>query len=187
MVANALGKNSSIIILEPDALSQINCLSQSSQDDRLRLLSNAVDTLKNNTGAYVYIDAGHAGWISASDISSKLKKAGINKADGFFLNVSNFDSTTASISYGKEISSYVDNKHFIIDTSRNGLGSNGEWCNPYGRALGQKPTTSTGESLVDAYLWIKVPGESDGNCNGGPTAGAWWTDYALGLASRASW
>jgi endoglucanase len=50
--------------------------------------------------------------------------------------------------------------------------------------LGQMPTTRTGHRLVDAYLWIKYPGESDGPCNGGPTAGQWWADYALGLAQR---
>ena len=34
-------------------------------------------------------------------------------------------------------------------------------------------------------LWIKTPGESDGECHGGPAAGAWWPTYALGLARRA--
>jgi len=43
----------------------------------------------------------------------------------------------------------------------------------------------TGQALVDAYLWIKTPGESDGTCNGGPKAGQWWADYALGLARSA--
>jgi endoglucanase len=42
-----------------------------------------------------------------------------------------------------------------------------------------------GHEPVDAYLWIKRPGESDGSCHGGPPAGAWWPDYALGLARRA--
>jgi endoglucanase len=30
-------------------------------------------------------------------------------------------------------------------------------------------------------LWIKPPGESDGPCNGGPAAGAWWPDAAIEL------
>jgi endoglucanase len=33
---------------------------------------------------------------------------------------------------------------------------------------------------------VKPPGESDGECNGGPAAGRWWPEYALGLAQRAS-
>ncbi|MGW5026607.1 glycoside hydrolase family 6 protein, partial [Streptomyces albidoflavus] len=44
------------------------------------------------------------------------------------------------------------------------------------------PTTRTGDPLLDAYLWIKRPGESDGSCRGGPSAGTWWPEYALGLA-----
>lgn len=73
----------------------------------------------------------------------------------------------------------------VIDTGRNGLGPSGEWCNPLGRALGPRPTTATGTSLADAFLWIKQPGLSDGPCNSGPAAGAWWADYALGLAQRS--
>lgn len=75
----------------------------------------------------------------------------------------------------------------MVDTSRNGngpLGAAGQdaWCNPPGRALGTPPTTRTGDPLLDAYLWIKRPGESDGSCRGGPSAGTWWPEYALGLA-----
>jgi hypothetical protein len=75
--------------------------------------------------------------------------------------------------------------HFVIDTSRNGLGPDpgGEWCNPPGRALGQVPGTAT-DYRLDWNLWIKRPGESDVTCNGGPRAGAFWTSYAVGLAQR---
>jgi endoglucanase len=118
-------------------------------------------------------------------MASYLLQAGIERADGFSLNVSNFVTTRSNIIYGIRISRRVGGKHFVIDTSRNGLGSNGEWCNPEGRAIGAWPTLSTGHELVDAFLWIKVPGESDGKCNGGPKAGEWWADYALGLVRRA--
>ena len=48
------------------------------------------------------------------------------------------------------------------------------------------PLSSTsGAAAADGYLWVKRPGESDGTCNGGPPAGAWFESYALGLASRA--
>ncbi|MFG2519105.1 glycoside hydrolase family 6 protein [Streptomyces sp. NPDC048527] len=47
------------------------------------------------------------------------------------------------------------------------------------------PTTLTGDDTLDAYLWIKRPGESDGTCRGGPSAGQWWPQYALGLAGAA--
>lgn len=41
----------------------------------------------------------------------------------------------------------------------------GNWCNPPGAGNGLKPTASTGVALADAYLWVKNPGESDGQCN----------------------
>lgn len=102
--------------------------------------------------------------------------------------------------------------HFVIDTSRNGQGPWNyaaagypnagvaqDWCNPPGRGLGARPTASTGTPLVDAYLWIKTPGESDGSCTRGtagpgdpawgvtdPAAGAWFPQQALQLAQLAS-
>lgn len=84
---------------------------------------------------------------------------------------------------------------FVIDTSRNGQGTldtapysaapynqpasvisgltAGNWCNSYGAGAGLRPTTSTGVELLDAYLWIKVPGESDGTCDIAGGARAW--------------
>ena len=183
--ANAIGSNKAVVILEPDALAEIGCLSSADQATRLSLLSGAVSALKANANTKVYIDAGHANWIDASTMASNLQKANVTQADGFSLDVSNFDATTNEISYGQQISSQTGGKHFVVDTSRNGNGSNGQWCNPSGMAIGQKPTLSTGNSIVDAFLWIKTPGESDGNCNGGPSAGQWWPDYALQLVQNA--
>jgi endoglucanase len=40
---------------------------------------------------------------------------------------------------------------------------------------------------LDALLWVKLPGESDGACNGGPAAGQWWQEIALELAANADW
>jgi len=187
LFASGIGNRKAIVILEPDALPLLNCLSKSNQTDRQGLLKYAVGVLKANSQTSVYIDAGHPNWISASDMANSLKKSGVANADGFSLNVSNFMTTVENINYGKSISALINNKHFVIDTSRNGSGSNGEWCNPPGRSLGSKPTTSTGNSLVDAFLWIKAPGESDGLGNGGPSAGVFWESYALDLARNASW
>ena len=65
--------------------------------------------------------------------------------------------------------------YYVIDTSRNGQGNfDNEWCNPPGRGLGTPSTCNTNHRKCDAYLWIKVPGESDGKCNGGPRAGKFW-------------
>jgi len=48
-------------------------------------------------------------------------------------------------------------------------------------------TAKTGNRLVDALLWIKPPGTSDGPCNGGPPAGVFWPSYAVSLAANARW
>jgi endoglucanase len=183
--ASAIGSSKAIVVLEPDALAQLSCLSQADQATRLSLLSGAVATLKANPNTKVYVDAGHASWVSADAMAASLQKANVSQADGFALNVSNFDNNDNEVSYGQQISGKVGGKHFVVDTSRNGKGSSGEWCNPSGRAIGQKPTTQTGNSMIDAFLWVKTPGESDGNCNGGPGAGVWWTSYALNLVKNA--
>jgi endoglucanase len=179
--ARGIGDSNAVVILEPDSLAGIACLSSSDQQRRMELLWNAVSILKSNSGTRVYLDAGHSGWVDAGTISSRLQASNISRADGFALNVSNFNTTAAESAFGTEVSRLLNGKHFVIDTSRNGNGSNGEWCNPWGRRSGEKPSVSTGNTLIDAYLWVKTPGESDGNCNGGPSAGAWWPEYGLSL------
>lgn len=187
-LAAGIGSRRAVVILEPDALAGMSCLSATDRARRLQLLGEAVDILKGNAQTLVYLDAGHARWLSAAEAATRLSSANIARADGFSLNVSNFISSAENVSYGEAVSARVGGKHFIIDTSRNGMGatSTNEWCNPDGRGLGIAPTTATGHPLVDALLWIKRPGESDGSCNGGPVAGAWWPEYALGLAQRAT-
>ncbi|MER7764341.1 glycoside hydrolase family 6 protein [Streptomyces sp. NPDC097619] len=191
--ADNIGDARAIVILEPDAVPHIidGCTQADHHGERYRLLSEAVDRLKRQPNTRVYIDAGNPAWIpNASDLAEPLFRAGLERADGFSLNVSNFQPDSAGRAYGAKLSKATGGKHFVIDTSRNGdgplPGDRGQtWCNPPGRALGAPPTDRTGDALVDAYLWIKRPGESDGQCRGGPSAGTWWPDYALGLARRA--
>lgn len=186
--ARGLTGRRAVVILEPDALTQMDCLSATDQATRISLIQYAISALKAASASVaVYLDGGHSAWKSASDQAARLTRASVSGADGFALNVSNFQYTSNSIAYGKAISALIGGKHFVIDTSRNGLGptADNQWCNPAGRALGSGSSTATADPLVDAYLWIKAPGESDGACNGAPAAGAWWADYALGLAQRA--
>lgn len=184
-VAQGIGRRSSVVILEPDALAAVDCLPFRLQDERYVLLREAVQVLKQN-GAIVYIDAGHARWRAPAEMAERLRKAGVDIADGFALNVSNYHTLADNLSYGERLSRLVGGKHFVIDTSRNGRGSAGsQWCNPRNMALGRAPTTRTGHPLADAFLWIKTPGESDGTCNGGPRAGEWWAEYALELSRAA--
>lgn len=188
-VARAIGGRRAVAVLEPDALAGLDCLSPREQEARLGMIRGAVETLAASGSVAVYLDAGNARWKSPEAIAERLERAGIARAAGFALNVSNYLTDEESVRYGEAVSRLTGGKHFVVDTSRNGLGptADAEWCNPAGRALGRRPTTETGHPLVDAYLWIKAPGESDGQCNGGPAAGRWWPEYALGLAKRAAW
>lgn len=187
--ANGVGTRRAIVVLEPDALAAMDCLPPGDQQLRLDLLRFAVRTLAAKGGITVYLDGGHARWQPAATMATRLAGAGIEFAQGFALNVSNFVLTSDNIAFGTQLSALVGGKHFVIDTSRNGLGPTADlqWCNPAGRALGERPTTATGSGLVDAYLWIKTPGESDGACNGAPSAGSWMPEYTLGLAQRAAY
>lgn len=186
--ASGIGQRQAIVILEPDALAQMtNCLSTADQNERVSLLSDAVNTFASQTKAFVYLDAGTSTWIGADDMAGRLSRANIANARGFSLNVSNFQTNDSNFAYGNHVSSKVGNKPYVIDTSRNGQGptNDNQWCNPPGRGLGTKPTTTSNKSTVDAFLWIKRPGESDGTCNGGPAAGQWFESYAQMLIQNA--
>lgn len=120
-------------------------------------------------------------------MARRLRRAGVGRARGFAVNVANFRTTPESIAHGRRISAALGGVPFVIDTSRNGAGpaTDGAWCNPPGRALGSVPTVNTGDPRVDAFLWVKRPGESDGTCEGGPDPGTFWPEYAIGLAQRS--
>lgn len=192
-VARGIGAQRATVILEPDAIPQAvveSCLSDSSKGQRYALLADAVRILAALPKTTVYIDAGNPGFVRpVSRLVGPLRAAGIKAADGFALNVSNFYRTDRVIDYGRDLSRRLGGAHFVIDTSRNGNGptfhddpGGPKWCNPPGRAIGRSPTTDTGQRKVDAYLWIKQPGSSDGTCRAGaPPAGTWWPEYALQL------
>jgi endoglucanase len=185
--AAGIGSQGAVVILEPDALPLLSCLNATDQQTRLALINDAVGVLTSNPGTAVYLDIGHSDWLSAQEAASLLGQAGVSGARGFSINGSNFQYTADSLQYGNAIAQLIGGKHFVVDTSRNGLGptSTNEWCNPSGRGLGSAATTNTGDPLADAFLWLKRPGESDGTCNGGPAAGTWWAAYALGFAQNS--
>lgn len=182
-----IGNSPAVVILEPDAIALVDCLPQAKRTERYQMIAEAVNILNQGGQTLVYIDAGHSNWVSASVMADRLQQSGVGSARGFALNVSNFRTSEENIGYGENVSNILGGKGYVIDTSRNGQGPdpNAEWCNPSGRGLGEKPRFVQDSSSLDAYLWIKKPGESDGTCNGGPSAGTWWPEYAIGLAERA--
>lgn len=188
--AKGAGSFRMIVVLEPDALGQLTkCLSPADQKARLGMIHDAVNVLEGTPGVSVYVDGGNAKWLPAPEMAKRLKAAGVEDADGFALNVSNYVATDETVAYGHAISTALGGKHFIIDTGRNGNGGteDAQWCNPKGRALGVAPTVNTGDPVIDAFFWIKPPGESDGECNGGPKAGDFWPQSAVQLAKDAKW
>ncbi|MFC4244140.1 glycoside hydrolase family 6 protein [Gryllotalpicola reticulitermitis] len=281
-IAAGIGNAKAGILVEPDSLGLIpsDCIATHglttaeypfTDADRYAQLNYAVQTLEAKPNTSVYLDATHPAWENVGDISSRLISGGVNNAQGFFVNVSNYQYTVNDVDYGtwisdcialvnagettaancynqywnggpntgwngvalddyspwqstdpSQLSTYAgditlkyDNDlasagvtptaHFVVDTSRNGTGPNdmsayaaapydqstatisalvsGNWCNPPGAGLGLTPTTRTGNPLVDAYLWVKTPGESDGQCDSAGGARAW--DY--GAYTQPGW
>jgi endoglucanase len=294
--AAGIGNAEAIVILEPDGLGIIpwynpfadrdnwvanpnyeKCQPTEANKDtasaqRFAMMNFAVDTLKAHAGVRVYLDATHSAWLGAGDAADRLLQAGVLRADGFFLNISNYRSNPYLEKYGRwvaeciwfadptsgswggghpewcasqyfspngpvdpnDITTWVNTdawyagnvesqfwvpypgdaglEHFVIDTSRNGQGpwtpptaypDGQDWCNPPGRGAGLRPTAATASTLLDAYLWVKIPGESDGQCNRGfgppnntttvdpewgiidPAAGDWFASMALQLVKNA--
>ncbi len=289
--ARGIGSSRAVVLLEPDGLGIIpyntdingnaewcrpdlsgtGLTPQTANQARYQQIGGAVARLEQQPNVKVYLDGTHSAWLGVGDIAQRLVQAGVAKAQGFFLNVSNYQFTQNSVQYGTWISDCIASgnyagcpnqywnggpdgtaiarllgpwtgvalsnygvwsdtasdpalntsginarfstpgtTHFVIDTSRNGLGpwkptasypDPQDWCNPPGRGLGVRPTADTGNALVDAYLWVKVPGESDGSCNRGitgsttdpewggivdPAAGEWFPQQALQLAQLAN-
>ena len=176
-IAEGLGAQTSAVILEPDSLALADECGNT--DSRVATTQDAITRLAD-TGAVVYLDGGHSNWHPAADTAALLTRAGVDRVRGFVTNVSNYNVTADEIAYADQVSSLTGDSHYVIDTGRNGNGSNGEWCNPSGRSLGDAPAAFS-DGKRDADLWIKTPGESDGECNGGPAAGEWWTAGALAL------
>lgn len=274
--ASGIGGGEAIVILEPDGLGIIPFYTPigsttmewcqppeadpaTAASDRFLQLNEAVDRILEQPNASLYLDGTHSAWLGVGDIAHRLDRAGVRRADGFFVNVSNYrfaeqvtkyagwiskclsfatnpdeggwrlghyeycasqyfpanpnDFSTWHLTdewYDANLGSAVPTAHFVIDTSRNGRGhwtptasypDPQDWCNPPGRGAGLRPTAKTFDPLLDAYLWVKVPGESDGECTRGlgpagstvdpewgrvdPAAGEWFPEQALELARLA--
>ncbi|KQP81301.1 glycoside hydrolase family 6 protein [Aeromicrobium sp. Leaf291] len=176
------GIGTSAVVVEPDALADAGECAD--PDERIALLEDAV-TRFVDADVTTYLDAGHSGWVAPEEMAGRLQQAGVEDARGFSTNVSFYADDATERAYADAVADALGGGHYVIDTGRNGNGSDGQWCNPPGRALGRAP--SVGDGRLDAHLWIKPPGESDGSCGGGPAAGAWWTERALELARAAGW
>jgi endoglucanase len=224
-VAAGLGDGHAVVLLEPDGLGFIpyerdgddeacqpdlegtGLTRESASAARYAQLAGAVARLERQPALSVYLDGTHSAWLEDREIARRLVKAGVQRAQGFFVNLSNYQSTTDSIDYGTRVCECIASAlgtpeptaHFVIDTSRNGRGPNdmsgyaeppysqsastvatlaaGNWCNDPAAGLGTPPSADTGVPLLDAYLWVKTPGQSDGEGNAAGGTRAW--DYSI--------
>ena len=174
--------------------------------------------------------AGWLGWDGNRTKIAQIYKevldaaGGPDRIRGFATNVSNYTSLDGEANKKLEPSNPCPNEHtyieklaasfeavgiknkgFVIDTSRNGKDGIrkkwGNWCNVKDAGLGERPKVNP-RPLVDAYLWVKPPGESDGTAERGaprfdescvsedsdpaaPQAGQWFQSYFVGLLKNA--
>ncbi|MEN8671824.1 glycoside hydrolase family 6 protein [Nocardioides sp.] len=191
-VANGMRGGKAIVVLEPDAIPFIDNPDCTGRGDRLGLLRFATKKL-TQAGAWVYIDAGHSGWRSSTHMAPLLKKAGIKQARGFATNVANSRTNKNEAAYARSLIKQLKKRkikgvRYIVDTSRNGAGkkgpANGDVCNPLAARIGADPRLIF-KGAFDGRLWVKLPGESDGPCNGGPGSGEFFPTGACRLLKGA--
>ncbi|KAF4406353.1 MULTISPECIES: glycoside hydrolase family 6 protein [Streptomyces] len=168
-IAAGLNGRPAAVILEPDVLALMsNCMDDGQQQQTQESMAYAGKALKAaSPEAKVYFDAAHSTWLQPGEMASRLVASDIaNSADGISTNVSNYNFTDNEVAYSTAVLDAVGDAGLgaVIDTSRNGNGPDpaGEWCDPAGRAIGTPSTAETGNDRIDAFLWIKLPGEADG-------------------------
>ena len=186
--ASGLGNHKAIVIVEPDALSDQTCLTAQQAAARDGAIASAGSSVRRaDPNARVYFDAGNSAWNPPQVQAQRLAEADVAaSANGIFSNVSNFLPTNAEVGYDEQVLADLGKPaglHIVVDISRNGNGSGSTWCDPTGRALGELPTVNTGNPLVDAYLWIKDPGQADGCA---APAGAFDPELAYALIANGT-
>jgi cellulase/cellobiase CelA1 len=181
--AAGVGTLPAVVIIEPDALGDFDCMTSAQIADRNSMLNYATQMFQQKApNTYAYLDGGNAGWIAAPTMASRLDAAGVHNVRGFAVNVSNFYSTSASVTYADSVNSGLGGgARYVIDTSRNANGRGTDpFCNPPGRKLGVTAQAGGGAEML---LWVKTPGVSDGQCGVAPTvpAGTFSPDLAVRL------
>lgn len=178
--AAAVGDKPAVVIIEPDALGDFSCMTQQAIDERLGMLRYATEKFKEKApNTYAYLDGGNAGWVAPATMAGRLDAAGVRNVRGYSVNVSNYYTTSASVNYANQVNAALGySAPFVIDTSRNGNGSNGQWCNSPGRKLGVPAQAGGGAEML---LWVKTPGNSDGECGIAPTTPAGQFNPALAI------
>ncbi len=170
---SAVDGSSVIYILEPDAVALSINQQCGSQLNYVSYVTKAYEILSDTDSAQIYIDIGF--WTIIYGESDRSQVMNIvnqintnNKLKGISLNLANYRSTSEMQQYCSIFKSESSNGYnCIIDTSRNANGpsSDNEWCNYNGAGIGLIPEQDPNAD-IDYYLWLKPPGDLDGQCVG---------------------
>ncbi|MEU7136613.1 glycoside hydrolase family 6 protein [Streptomyces sp. NPDC046261] len=210
--AQGLAGRPAVVVLEPDAVAQAadDACMKGGAPQRLDMLRHATRQLQQQGGfVQTYLDAGNATWTLGQDgsgaqgiglkrMAGLLERAGVAAARGVSIGVSNFDATAVSDDYGTRLAAQLKadfgvTARWVVDTARNGNGAyvvpgspaSGHvgFCNPPKRKLGV--TSRAGTTGAEYLLWIKNPGDSDGDSAqcpaGSPPAGTFSPTLAEAL------
>ncbi|KAF8674676.1 Glycosyl hydrolases family 6 [Rhizoctonia solani] len=153
-----------------------------------RLLGLAISLLQL-PNVSLYLDGAHAGWLgwpdnlapTASVLAEILNNAKARNPKstvrGLVTNVSNYNGLGNQEQQGRDELKYINDlaplltaagypAHFLVDQGRSGnqeaARDGGDWCNFKYAGFGPRPSATTPSSLIDAIVWVKPGGESDG-------------------------
>ncbi|KAL4145067.1 hypothetical protein PRNP1_012741 [Phytophthora ramorum] len=194
-LVDSVGDRQVVYILEPDAIGLLadegSCGHAKGYAENLGV---AMDILSQNANAEIYLDVGY--WTLSTDEQAAAVAKVVNAVDpdrrckGISLNTSNYRSNAEmAATCERFVKASGKNYKCIVDTSRNMVDpTSTEWCNSNWAGIGELPTTNTGSNYVSRYVWVKPPGESDGQCTGeadqalrGPNAGDFFPDHFVQL------
>ncbi|GMF29404.1 unnamed protein product [Phytophthora lilii] len=184
-LTDAVGNRKVLYVVEPDAVGLLakegSCGASAGYLDNLKV---AIEALSVNANAELYVDVGY--WMLADStntakIAPIMKQLGsCGKLKGVTINTSNYHSNDECTTYCTNFQTAMGSTDMtcVVDTSRNYNGSpTSDWCNVPTAGIGKPPTSETGISNIDYFMWIKPPGESDGECaTGGTSAGSFFPE-----------
>jgi cellulose 1,4-beta-cellobiosidase len=253
-----------VLVIEPDSLPNLatnigtlKCDS-TTQTEYPEGVAYAIAKLSSLPNTWLYLDAGHGGWLGWPDNQQKIVPIfqnvitlakGINSkatVTGFASTTANYDpfnggGACPAQQYCPLVQDMYDYNpcidenlyttalnavfspanlptRWLVDTSRGGRTNIreywGSWCNVKGAGLGAVPTTAPA-TQVDAFVWVKPPGDSDGvsgpagaprldghcdptntavslgasgsdSLSGAPQAGQWFQDQFIMLVDNAN-
>ena len=189
-----------IYILEPDAIGLLmdpDGVAQGLQYEKNLRMAIKMLSFGDSLGE-TYIDIGF--WCLMSDEQAAKVAKLVHSMDkhrkckGIALNTSNYRSNEEMNALCERFCRASKRKYScIVDTSRNYIGppASGEWCNVKHAGIGVPPTKNTGYEYIDYFVWVKPPGESDGEGTNrssdamlGPTAGQFFYEHFVILWNK---